>query len=110
MKHITQQEALQLIKDKKISPHVLKPYKEEDIKEDVDNEVRLIDAIYALVSQLANSDNSKGIVEAIGNLPAPEVKVENVIEKEDKKPEKWEFEIERDEENYIKKIVATSEV
>lgn len=105
MKTVTQQEIIQLVKDKKLSPHILKPYQEEVEKEEVDNEAKLCEAIYALISQLAKGDNSKEIIDAIQNMPVPEVKVENVMPKQDKK-EEWIFDIERDDNNLIQTIKA----
>lgn len=96
MASLTQQEIIKLIRDKKLPAKYIKPYKEEDDKVDVDNEAKLCEAIYALVSQLQKGDNSKGIIEAISNMPVPEVKVENIMPKQDKK-EEWVFEIEWDD-------------
>lgn len=111
MKTLTQKEILDLVKAKKLPPSVLKPYQDTEDKpveaEEPSNEDKLIEAIYMLVAAISKNDNGKAILEAIKNQPA--IKVENIIEKEDNKPEKWEFEIERDEENYIKKIVATND-
>lgn len=111
MKTLTQKEILELVRTKKLSPDVLKSYKEAEDEEDEKpkealHEEKLIEAIYTLVAAIAKNDNSKTIIEAIQNQPRPEIKVENIIEKEDDKPERWEFEILRDGNNMLRKIIA----
>ncbi len=89
MKHITQQEVLQLIKDKKASPHILKPYiKEEEDEESLVAEIREIKNLLAesikqpqsLVEIRELISAFKDAVLMIANRKEPSIKVENIIE------------------------------
>lgn len=105
MKTLTQKEILELVRTKKLSFGVLKPYKEAEDKKELSNEELLIEAIYSLIDEIAKKDN-KDILEAIKNQPRPVIKVENVIKEKERKAEKWEFDIIRNNNGFIASVEA----
>lgn len=110
MKPLTQKEIIELVKAKKLPPSVLKPYQEEEDKpilKESSGDDKLIEAIYMLVAAISKNDNGKAILEAIKNQPIPEVKVENILPpQKEKEPLKWEFEIVRDDNDKMRKVIA----
>lgn len=109
MKTLTQKEIINLVRAKKLSPKTLKPYQEAEEKKEVSNEKPLIENIKEILEAIKNQPKPvdiKEILEVIKNQPKPVIKVENVIEKEERKKVRWEFEIVRNSKGEMEKIKA----
>ncbi len=113
MKPLTQKETLELIKAKKLPPSVLKPYQMTEDENDDADIVKLAEAIRLLAIALnkADMDSKEEIKELISTLsafikkeqPQPKVIIENNLPD---RPNKWEFDVIRDGNNMIRKVVA----
>lgn len=114
MKTLSHKEMMDMVKAKKLSPDIMQPLKDYKMMEDEhSHELLLAEAIRRLAEAIKSQSNNNDIKALISMLNTqlvaliqkeqPEIVVKNDIPE---RPRRWEFEILRDGNNMLRKIIA----